>query len=154
MKFGSTLFLRLAIAAMALVVLALCVFVLPYGIATDNTGMYKYILLGMYVTAVPFYIALYHVFKLLGVVDANKAFSLSSVWALKNVKRCALVIGGIYTVGLPYIYYAADNDDAPGVLALALIITGASYVIAAAAALLQQLVQHAVDLKDEHDLTV
>lgn len=55
---------------------------------------------------------------------------------------------------MPYIYYAADRDDAPGVLAIALVIAFASLVIASAAGLFQRLLQNAVDIKSENDLTV
>lgn len=154
MKLRSTLFLKIAIALFGLFVLALCVLVLPEGIADDKTGDYVYILLAMYATTVPFYAALYQVLKLLSYVDKGSAFSAASVLALKKVKISAAVLGAMYTVGLPYIYFTAQDDDAPGVIALGLLITGAAFVISAAAALMQKLVQHAVDIKSENDLTV
>lgn len=154
MKFGSTLFLRVAVAVLALLVLAFCVLVLPYGILDDKTGLYIYIAWGLYATVIPFYIALYQVLKLLGNVDKGVAFSASSVRALSAIKVCGLVIGGMFTAGLPYIYYAVQMDDSPGLLALSLLITGGAFFVAAAAALFQRLIQHAVDIKSENDLTV
>jgi hypothetical protein len=154
MKQGSTLFLKAAIILIGLIVLTLCVYVLPSGITSDKSGDYRPILFGMYITAVPFFIALYQGYKLLTYVDKKEAFSHASIQALKYVKYCASIIGVLYSLGMPYIYYVAEGDDAPGVVALGLIIVGASFFIAAAAALLQSLVQNAVDIKSENDLTV
>lgn len=154
MKFGSTMFLRIAIGILALLVLAFCALVLPYGIISDKTGLYAYIAWGMYATVIPFYIALYQILKLLGNVDKGIAFSASSVRALYAIKVCGLVIGGMFTAGLPYIYYTVQVDDSPGFLAFCLLITGGAFFVAAAAALFQKLIQHAVDIKSENDLTV
>jgi 4-hydroxybenzoate polyprenyltransferase len=74
--------------------------------------------------------------------------------ALRNIKYCAIVIGALFIVGMPYIYYAAERDDAPGVIVIGLVISFASFVIATFAAVLQKLFQHATDIKAENDLTV
>jgi hypothetical protein len=91
---------------------------------------------------------------LLRYIDRNTAFSESSVLALKNIKFCGGLIAGLFTAGLPYIYWVADKDDAPGVVAIALVIIGASVSVAVFAAVLQRLLQSAIDLKAENDLTV
>lgn len=154
MKQASTLFLRSAVFVIGLIVLAICVFTLPAGISSDETGDYRPILAGLYVAAIPFFVALYQTLKLLQYIDKNEAFSNLSVKALQVIKYCALVISGLFVAGLPYIYHVADKDDAPGVVAIALVITFASFVIATFAAILQKLVQNAMDIKNENDLTV
>jgi hypothetical protein len=151
---GSTLFLRTAVALISLIVIALCVVALPAGIQSDNMGGYRTIFLGMYVTVIPFFIALYHTLKLLDYIDHNQAFSTASVRALKNIKYCALAISGLYTAGLPYIYMVADKDDAPGVVVIGLLLAFAPAVVAVFAALMQKLLQNAIDIKAENDLTV
>jgi hypothetical protein len=154
MKQGSTHFLRGVILLIVLVVAILCCYVLPAIIISDHVGYYRPILLGMYIPAVPFFIALYQSWKLLGFIDKNKTFSNESVNALKNIKYCATIIGVLYTTGMPYIFYAADRDDAPGVVAIGCIIIFASFVIAVFSAVLQKLLQNAIDIKSENDLTV
>jgi hypothetical protein len=154
MKQSSTLFLKFVIFVIALVVLALCIFALPAGITTDATGYYRPILLGLYVPAIPFFIALYQALKLLGYIDKNKAFSESSVKTLKYIKYCGTAISALFLAGMPYIYYAAERDDAPGVILIGLVIIFTSFVIATFAAVLQKLIQNAVDIKSENDLTV
>jgi hypothetical protein len=92
--------------------------------------------------------------KLLNHIDRNQAFSESSIASFRTIKYCALVISGLFAGGMPYIFYVADKDDAPGVVAMALVIIFASFVIATFAAVLQKLIQNAVDIKSENDLTV
>lgn len=154
MKRGSTIFLKGAICLIGIAVLALCIFVLPRAIGSINVGGYDPILLGMYITAIPFFLALHQALKLLGYIDKNRAFSNLSVKALKNIKYCAGVISALFIAGMPYIYYVAELDDAPGVILIGLVIIGASLVIAVFAAVLQKLLQNAVNIKSENDLTV
>ena len=154
MKQGSTLVLKGVIILIGMAVLALCIFVLPRGIGSDRTGDYRPILLGMYVTAVPLFFALFQTLKLLKYIDMNTAFSELSVKALKYIKYCAITISVMYAAGMPYIYLVADRDDAPGVVALGFVIIFASIVVAIFAAVLQKLLEEALAIKSENDLTV
>ncbi len=67
-----------------LAALAFSVF-LVVGINTDQTGYYSPILIGMFVPAIPFFIALYQALKLLNYIDKNEAFSGLSIRALKTL---------------------------------------------------------------------
>lgn len=154
MKLGSTIFLRAAVCLIGITVLVLCIFALPPAILSEEVGAYRLILLGMYIPAIPFFLALYQALKLLNYIDRNRAFSEISVRALKNIKYCAAAIGVLYAVGMPYIFYVADQDDAPGVAVVGFVIVFASFVIATAAAVFQRLLQNAVDIKSENDMTV
>lgn len=154
MKRGSTLFLKGVIVLIGTAVLAVCVFALPRTIGTIDMSGYDPILLGMYVPAIPFFLALYQALKLLIYIDKGKAFSELSVRSLNIIKYCAITISALYTAGLPYIFYVADKDDAPGVVAIGFIIIFASIVIATFAAVLQKLLQDALEIKSENDLTV
>jgi hypothetical protein len=154
MRRSPTIILRAVLWLIGLLVLGFCAIALPAGLASDNTGYYKPILIGLYLPAVPFFIALHQAMKLLGYVDKNKAFTQASVEALKNIKLCAFVYCALFAAGQPYVFYAADRDDAPGVALIGFILIGVSFVIGTAAALFQRLFQNAVDIKAEHDLTV
>ncbi|MDR6550090.1 DUF2975 domain-containing protein [Paenibacillus qinlingensis] len=160
MKRGSTLFLKIAVILMGLPILALCIFVVPeianYAVELypDHTYL-KYLWMGdLYATAIPFYFALYQTFKLLSYIDKNKAFSDLSVDVLKKIKVCAVIISGLYVLGLPLFYLVAERDDSPGLILIALVISFASMVIAVFAAVLQKLLKEAIDIKSENDLTV
>lgn len=151
MKQSSTLFLKFVILLIAAAGIALCVFMAT---VIRDAGMFRPILLGMYVTAIPFFLALYEVLKLLSSIDGGYAFSDASVRALKNIKYCAMVIGALYAAGMPYIVYIADQDDAPGAVGIGLIIIFASISVATFAAVLQKLLRDAIDLQSENQLTI
>ncbi|MGI6763641.1 MAG: DUF2975 domain-containing protein [Bacillus licheniformis] len=160
MKRGSTLFLKIAVILIGIPVLALCIFFVPE-IANFAAELYpgisylKYLVYAdLYVTAIPFYFALYQAFKLLSYIDKNKAFSGLSVRALKNIKYCAVTISIFYAAGMPVFYLMAEIDDAPGIIVIGLVIIFASMVIAVFAAVLQKLLKEAIDIKSENDLTV
>lgn len=160
MKRGSTLFLKIAVILIGMPVLALCIFFVPE-IANFATELYpdisylKYLVYAdLYAAAIPFYFALYQAFKLLSYIDRNKAFSELSVRALKNIKYCAITISTLFAVGMPLFYLIAEMDDAPGIILIGLVLILASMVIAVFAAVLQRLLQEAIDIKSENDLTV
>ncbi|MBL4930439.1 DUF2975 domain-containing protein [Clostridium paridis] len=150
MKRYSTIFLKIAVILIGIPVLALCIFWVPGFINYINLA----IIMGVYVTAITYFIALYQALKLLSYIDKNKAFSELSVNALKNIKYCAVTISLIFAIIVPFLYPIADADDAPGLVAFPLIIIFASAVIGVFAAVLQRLLKEAIDLKEENDLTV
>jgi hypothetical protein len=156
MKQGSTLFLKGVIVLIGAVVLAICLFALPPAIASEVSGDFDYgfIFLGLYVSAIPFFYALYQALRLLGLIDRNEVFSKLSVTILKKIKYCAVAISAWFTAEMPYVFYLADKDDAPGVVAIGLVIIFASIVIATFAAVLQKLLQNAAEIKSENDLMI
>lgn len=148
------MFLKFVIYILALAALAFCIFAIPSIIGSVDLGGYDPVLIGMYLPAIPFFIALYQALKLLNYIDENKAFSGLSVKALSHIKHCGISISAMYLVGLPYIFMVADQDDAPGVVAITFVIIFASFVIAIFAAVLQSLLKSAIEIKTENDLTV
>jgi len=160
MKQGSTVFLKIALIMIGTPVLALCIFGLPMLAkeAAESNSESAYVLYGfltvMYVSAIPFFFALYQAFKLLNYIDRNEAFSELSVQALKKIKYCAIAISILYVPGLPFFYIAAELEDAPGIVLIGLGIIFASTIIAVFAALLQKLLKAAIDIKSENDLTI
>lgn len=159
MKQCSIIFLKLAVILLGIPVLALCIFWFPSLLMKTaelkpEYASFRYVLIGVLISAVPFLIALYQTLKLLSYIDKNKAISELSINALKYIKYCAITISIIYAVIAPFLFPIADADDAPGLVGIPLIIIFASSVIAVFAAVLQRLLQEAIDIKSENDLTV
>jgi hypothetical protein len=118
------------------------------GIYTDPFIIY------MYIASIPFFVALYQAFTLLGSVDKNKIFSQDSVRAMRNIKYCALAIVGFVVMAIFYIGVMVHGEDSAGPTMMGLVVIFASVVIATAAGVFQKLMQNAVDMKSENDLTV
>lgn len=164
MKQVSTLLLKIAVIILGIPVLAIGIFVLPrvfsiaFQQAVANGAVLGYIvltiLLVMYIAMIPFYTALYQTFNLLNFIDRNLAFSQDSVLALKKIKNCGKIISGLYVVILPLVFVVAEWDDAPGLIVINLVFIGASFLVAVFAAVLQRLLQQAIEIKEENDLTV
>jgi len=153
-----TLFLKVVIFLIGIPILGLCIFGLP-SVANEAAEHYPAyllypVLIGMYAATVPFFFALYQTLKILSYIDKNKAFSELSIKALKNIKYCAITISILYAGLIPLLAPMAQADDAPGLVALGLVITFASIVVAVFAAVLQKLLKNAIDIKSENDLTV
>ncbi|MBX3036023.1 MAG: DUF2975 domain-containing protein [Anaerolineales bacterium] len=158
MKKGSTLFLKVVICLIAGVAFT-CLVWFPQleGRAAnlDLISIYKDpMIIYAFIGSIPFFVALYQTIKLLGYVDSNKVFSQYSVDAVKNIKYCALAFSGFIFLGILYINLFIKGEDSAGVTALSIVITFASIVIATAAAVFQRLLQNAINIKSENDLTV
>ncbi|CAM5223296.1 hypothetical protein UACE39S_02398 [Ureibacillus acetophenoni] len=158
MKIGSTLFLKIALFIMGIPVVVLGGVGIVYLINNPANPQYAHILypivIGFYLSVIPYLIALYQSFRLLTLIDYNNAFSQMSVNALKVIKFCALTFSGIYVIVIPFVYFLAQIEDAPGLIIMGMVPIFASLVISVFAAVLQRLLQEAINIKSENDLTV
>jgi hypothetical protein len=158
MKKGSTLFLKAVILLIATGVLAgLIWFPQTEGRATNLNLISIYtdpFIIYIYIASIPFFVALFQAFKLLGDIDKNKIFSQAAVKALRNIKYCALAMIGLLVVAIFYIRVMAQGDDPAGPTMMGLVAIFTSVVIATAVGVFQKLLQNAVDIKSENDLTV
>ena len=107
-----------------------------------------------YIASISFFVALYQAFKLLGYIGQNKVFSLNSVRALRTIKYCAIAIVGFIVPAEAYLFIARPGDDIAGGVFMGVLISFISIVVATAAAVFERLLQSAVDVKSENDLTV
>lgn len=157
---SSTYFLRFVMVLLGAIVLALCIWALP---ALWRGGSAEYplvalsvqlIVLGLYATAVPYYLALGQGWRLLGLIDRGSAFSAQSVRALQIIKYCAALITVLYFAGVPLLYPLAESEDAPGLLLMGLGLACAPAAVAVCTAILQRLLQDALDLQSENNLTI
>ncbi|HYG19600.1 MAG TPA: DUF2975 domain-containing protein [Ohtaekwangia sp.] len=159
MKRASTVFLQIVIVIIGIVVLgALMWFPRTEGRAAnlDLLSIYTdpFILYG-YAASVAFFVALYKAFRLLGYVGQNKVFSPDAVEALKSIKYCAMLFSIlVVAAGLYIIISHPKGEDAAGFIAMCIVTTFASIVVTTAAAIFEKILQNALDMKSENDLTV
>ena len=159
MKKSSTIFLQVVIVLIGIVALAIMIrFPLTEGRAVnlDLFSIYSdpFIIYG-YAVSIVFFVALYQAFKLLGYIGQNKVFSLNSVKTLRTIKYCAIIMSISIVTAVLYIRMSHNTDDDPaGFIAIGILATFISVVIATAAAVFERTLQSAVDIKSENDLTV
>lgn len=159
MKRSSTIFLQIVIVLIGIASLALLLWEPQIeGVNAHATNFEIYFkdpfLALVYIGSVPFFVALYQAFKVLGYAGQNKIFSQAAVKALRTIKYCALAIIGFVVVEEIFIMLNHGSDDAAGGVFMGVLITFGSIVIATAAAMFERILQNAVDIKSENDLTV
>lgn len=159
-KRGSVVFLQVVIALIGIGALALMLW-FPHiegrNANADLATIYLRdpFLAYAYIASIPFFVALYQAFTLLRYIGQNKVFSQTAVNTLRTIKYCAIILSilivmaGIYTR-----IFHAKGDDPAGFLAMCIVTTFVSIVLATAAAVFERLLQNAVDIKSENDLTV
>jgi succinate dehydrogenase hydrophobic anchor subunit len=106
-----------------------------------------------FIGSTPFFAALYHAFKVLGYVRHNTAFSQAAVNSLRIIKYCALALIGFVAVSVIFMI-GGDREDRPAGLFMRILVTFPSIIVATAAAISERILQNAVDIKSENDLTV
>ncbi|OGN03293.1 MAG: hypothetical protein A2655_00485 [Candidatus Yanofskybacteria bacterium RIFCSPHIGHO2_01_FULL_43_42] len=156
---GSTIFLKVVIILIGIVALVGMIwFPLTEGRAVnlDLFSIYSdpFIVYG-YIASIPFFVALYQAFKLLGYIGQNQVFTLSSIKALRTIKYCAIILSISIVMAILYIRIFHNKDDDPaGAIAIGILATFISIVVATATAVFEKTLQSAVDIKSENDLTV
>jgi hypothetical protein len=159
MKRISIIFLQAVIVLVGVVALSILIrFPMTEGRAADldlfSIYFDPFILYG-YASSIAFFVALYKAFKLLGYIGQNKLFSPNSVRTLRSIKYCAIIsVILIVMAGIYISIFHNKEDDPAGFLAMCIIITFISIAVATAVALLEKLLQNAVDMKSENDLTI
>jgi hypothetical protein len=144
MNRGKITFSKIAVFFIGIPILALVIFGLPWLIngAVEMYPASAYVqypaLISLYAAAIPFSFALYQALKLFGYVNKNKDFSESSVKALKNIQYCAITISVLYAVSMPLLLHTGHNDDAPGIVALGLLVILVSIVATVYAGVFQK----------------
>ena len=158
MKKGSTLFLKLVLMLIAVAALAGMIwFPQTEGRAAHLNLVQIYadpFIVYIYLGSIPFFIGLYQAFTLLNLIDAGKAFSQAAVNTLKYMKLASISLIGFIALAIVYIHLFAHGDDPAGPKALGISMSLAFSVIATAAGIFQELLQSAIDIKSENDLTV
>ena len=156
MKPRSTVFLQAVIVLIGIVTLAIMIrFPLTEG-RTENLDLFSiyldpFILYG-YAASIAFFIALYKAFKLLGYIGQNKVFSPNSVKALRSIKYCAIVLSILIVAAGIYIrIFHAKDDDPVGFLAICIVTTFVSIIVATAVAVFEKILQNGMDIKSENE---
>ncbi|MFL8936825.1 DUF2975 domain-containing protein [Rossellomorea oryzaecorticis] len=110
------------------------------------------VLLGLYATEIPFFLALYQAYRLIQSIESGKAFTLEAANTLRMIKICAWVITGIYSAGA--LFLLLQGALHPGIAAAGLVIVLASMTISIFSALLHEMLSHALEMNSDNELTI
>jgi hypothetical protein len=158
MKRSSTVFLQVVVVLIGMGALALMLWE-PHieGRNANATPFEIYFkdpfLAYAYLASLSFFVAIYQAFKVLGYAGRNQIFSPAAVKAMRTIKFCALAMIGFVIVGEVF-FILPNSDDPPAGLFMGILVTFGSIVIGAAAAMFERILQNAVEIKSENDLTV
>ena len=161
MKKSSTVFLQVVIVLIGIVALALMLFEPTREGRNAHATLFQVyfndpFLAYAYTASIAFFVALYQAFKLLGYAGRSEIFSQRSVKALRTIKYCAMSLVGFIAGAEAYFFIVqrGKSDDIAGGVMMGLLLIFISVVVATAAAVFEKILQSAVDLKSENDLTV
>ena len=129
MKRSSTIFLQVVIVLIGIGALALMLWEPHIEGRNAHATLFEIyfkdpFLAYAYIASIPFFVALYQAFKLLGYVGQNKVFSPRSVKALRTIKYCAIALIGFIVAAEAYFFIVQrGKDDIAGGVAMGLLIT-------------------------------
>ncbi len=107
-----------------------------------------------YTASIAFFVALYQVIKLLSYIGVNDVFSERSINALWTIKYCAVILVAFMVAAEAYLCIVRPGDDPAGGVFMGLLLIVVFGLSASVAAMFERILQKAVDIKSENDLTL
>lgn len=143
--------LKIVLFLMTVPVLIICLMWIPWtsNIARNigsNLAFLQYLsFLFILIASFLYFFTLYHSLVLLNLINQKMYYTESCAKSYNRIKYSSLILSAQFAFALPFLFYIAQVDDAPGLAAIGLIITLASVVISLFASVLEKLVKDAVD---------
>ena len=152
MKKVSIVLFQLGILFITLIVLLIAAFILPvvardFATETPEWAYLQYpLLIAIYVTLIPFLVAIFQAFKLSRLIQLNQVFSMAAARNLKIIKVSGFIISFLYLAGT----FVLSNlvELSPGIAMLGIIIMLSSAMIALIAGILEELLKKALEIKE------
>ena len=157
MKRSSTIFLQAVIVLFGVGVLAFLLWE-PHveGVNAHATFFEVYFDLFVayaYIASISLFVALYQAFRVLTYVRQDRTFSPATVKAMRTIRYCAIAMVGFVAVSVLFMI-GGDREDRPGGVFMRILVTFPTIVVGTAAALFERILQNAVDIKSENDVTI
>ncbi len=161
MKRSSTIFLQIVIVLVGISTLILMLWEPHLEGRNVNATLFEIyfkdpFLAYAYTASIAFFIALYQACKVLGYIRQNKTFSQATVKALRSIKHCAITLIA-FIVGAEayfFIIQRSKEDDIAGGVMMGLVMIFISVIVATVTGMFERILQNAVDIKSENDLTI
>ncbi|PTQ56232.1 MAG: hypothetical protein BSOLF_0572 [Candidatus Carbobacillus altaicus] len=150
--------LKISLVFIGLVILAISIFWLPntantLAKANPEYAYLKYpLLLGIYLTCIPFYIGVFNGYIILKLIEKDKAFTEYTNRSLTYIFYSSIGIILMYILGIVYLIF--NGAGQPGIVFIGVGIILMSFIIASAAGVLKALLVKVIEIKNEYDLTI
>lgn len=150
--------LKISLVFIGLVILAISIFWLPntantLAKANPEYAYLKYpLLLGIYLTCIPFYIGVFNGYVILKLIENDKAFTEYTNRSLTYIFYSSIGIILMYILGIVYLIF--NGAAHPGIVLIGVGIIFMSFIIASAAGVIKALLVKVIEIKNEYDLTI
>lgn len=150
--------LRFVIILASLMGVLLCLLIIPslgkdaVNMNPELSYMYWPCLIFLWITAIPFYIALYKLWLISEEISKDNSFCMENAKGLKDISNLALSECILYLLAAILLF--SFKVLHPGILIIILFIIFIGVAIAVASATVSHLVEKASNLKNENDLTI
>ncbi|MGX4670067.1 DUF2975 domain-containing protein [Cerasibacillus sp. JNUCC 74] len=114
--------------------------------------LYNPFIVFIWITGIPFYIALILGWKICLDISTNQAFSIKNANRLKQISVLAMIECFLYFVALIYLFIVKSISI--NMLIIILLILFFAFVISVLTSILSQLVREANKIKTDNDLTI
>jgi len=115
----SLLFLKLSLVLVSLPIVLLAGYGLYWLIGNPVSPRYASmlypIIVGVYLSLIPLIWGFYHFYKLLNQIGSPHQGEIKDRILIK-IRRGSLLFGGIFLLTEPFVFQAAQEDDAPGLI--------------------------------------
>ena len=107
-----------------------------------------------YMASIPFFVALFQAFKVVGYARQNRVLSPAAIKALRAIQYCGITIMGFVAAGEIFILVYGDKEDRPAGVFMGILITIGAIVIATMAAMCERIFKNAMEIKSRNAPTV
>lgn len=150
--------LRMSVALIGIIILAFLLFWLPniakrFAVSDAEYAYLRYpMLIGLYATAIPFYLGIFHTLKLIKLIESDGAFTEDACRSLGYISIYSMTVIVLYIIGM--VFLNVNNAAQPGIFLLGILIIFVAFIISIFAAILKALLTKVVEIKDENDFTI
>ncbi|MEX1551316.1 DUF2975 domain-containing protein [Enterococcus sp. C50] len=110
--------------------------------------------ISLYLSAIASLLIIYYMYRMLSLVDNDRAFSAMSLIYVRAIFRLTIMEFIVLIGTVPFVYYIADNDDAPGVMIIGLGMLIIPLAVATFVSIIEKLLKNAIELKLDYELTI
>lgn len=153
-----SLSIKVLVSFVGLFVLLVAIFILPLfaqeaAFQNPEYAYLKYpILIGIYVTLIPFMYAIYQTVQLIDRKEKHPELTERTLQGFRKITSSATIIGLLYLIGMIFLFI--QNALHPGIALAGFFIIAVCASISAFLTILRKLLERNIHLKHENELTI